>query len=128
MYKILVIDDDIQLLRLLRDVFEIEGWRVVTCDSAEACIDAIKVSTFDICIIDLHLPDADGNALIEKLHSTLNIPIIAISGFENTIDLAATSQIGADYHMKKPFEPDEIVIECKRLIQKHRAVAEVADT
>lgn len=128
MYKVLVIDDDIQLLRLLRDVFEIEGWRVVTCDTADASIDAIEESTFNICIIDLHLPDADGNALIEKLHSTLNIPIIAISGFENTIDLAATSQIGADYHMKKPFEPDEIVIECKRLIDKHQALNELADS
>ncbi len=126
MYKVLVIDDDIQLLRLLRDVFEIEGWRPITCDSAEACIDAVEENIFDICVVDLHLPDADGNALIERLHAKLNIPIIAISGFESTIDLAATSRIGANYHMQKPFQPDELVIECKRLIEKHQQGLETA--
>ena len=128
MNRILVVDDDAQLQRLLRDVFEIEGWKVVTCGSAETVIDALEVSSFDICVIDLHLPDADGNSLIEKLHATLNIPIIAISGIDSPIDLAATSQVGADYHMKKPFEPDELVIECKRLIEKYQSTAELVSS
>ena len=123
MYSILVIDDDEQLLRLIRDMFEIEGWNVQTCASNDAVEKAVKDGTYDLCIIDLHLPDGDGNCLIESLHDSLNVPVIAISGTENTIDLAATRQIGADYHMKKPFEPDELIIECRRLIEKHKAPA-----
>ena len=123
MYSILVIDDDEQLLRLIRDMFEIEGWSVQTCASNDAVEKAVKDATYDLCIIDLHLPDGDGNRLIESLHDSLNVPVIAISGTENTIDLAATRQIGADYHMKKPFEPDELIIECRRLIEKHKAPA-----
>lgn len=119
MYNILVIDDDEQLLRLLRDMFEIEGWTVQTCETADSAQKAVADDTFDLCIIDLHLPDGDGNSLIESLHDSLNVPVIAISGTESTIDLAATRQIGADYHMKKPFEPDELIIECRRLIEKY---------
>jgi len=119
MYNILVIDDDEQLLRLIRDMFEIEGWTVKTCATADAAQNAVKDGTYDLCIIDLHLPDGDGNSLIESMHASLHVPVIAISGTESTIDLAATSQIGADYHMKKPFEPDELIIECRRLIEKY---------
>ena len=119
MYSILVIDDDEQLLRLLRDMFEIEGWTVQTCDTADAAQQAVNDSSLDLCVIDLNLPDAHGNSLIESIHDSLNVPVIAISGTDSTIDLAATRQIGADYHMKKPFEPDELIIECRRLIEKY---------
>lgn len=125
MYSVLLVDDDLQLLKLIRDVFEIEGWTVTPCDCSESAKRAINNGSYDCCIVDLNLPDGDGNRLIERLHTDLNIPIIAISGLDHSLDLAATSQIGADYHLTKPFEPDELVIECSRLIEKHSKQAAI---
>lgn len=117
--KIFIVDDDGQLLSLLRDIFEIEGWHVeVACNITEAK-QHLKVVQPDCFVIDLKLPDGDGNQLIRYLRDNHQAPIVAISGItsgENTFNLPATSQVGADYYLSKPFEPDELIIECRRLM------------
>jgi DNA-binding response OmpR family regulator len=120
MYSVLIVDDDTQLLRLMRDVFEIEGWHVTVCSCAEKALIAIEAQSYDCCVVDLKLPDVEGHTLIQQLKATLNIPIIAISGLESGLDLVATKQTGAAYHLKKPFEPDELLIECRRLIEHNQ--------
>lgn len=69
-------------------------------------------------IIDLKLPDLDGNSLIKQINDSYSGPILAISGGSNNLSLVATKQIGADYNLSKPFEPDELIIECKRLMSE----------
>ncbi len=118
--KIFIIDDDSQILALLRDVFEIEGWNVVISSSVADAKEHLHTSDPDCFIVDLKLPDGDGNELIKYLKANHTAPIIAISGAfaaHDRLNLPATSQFGADYHLSKPFEPDELIIECKRLME-----------
>ena len=117
--QIFIVDDDGQILSLLRDVFEIEGWGVELAKNITEAKELLKNQSPDCFIIDLKLPDGDGNDLIHYLRDTQKKPIIAISGQttgNNSFNLPATSQIGADYYLSKPFEPDELIIECKRLM------------
>lgn len=117
--KIFIVDDDGQMLSLLRDILEIEGWQVVSAKSIADAKRQLSTVNPDCFIIDLKLPDGDGSELIQYLRTNHNVPIIAISGAVSGIDtfnLPATRQVGADYHMSKPFEPDELIIECKRLM------------
>lgn len=119
--NIFIVDDDGQMLSLLRDVFEIEGWQVTVAASISEAKECLESSTPDCFIIDLKLPDGDGSEFIRYLRSKYETPIMAISGAisgSDTFNLPATKQMGADYHMSKPFEPDELIIECKRLMKE----------
>lgn len=116
---ILIVDDDGQMLSLLRDVFEIEGWQVSLAGSIAEAKKQLELFAPDCFIIDLKLPDGDGNTLIQYLRDINQVPIIAISGVTrgvNTFNLPASGQVGADYYLSKPFEPEELIIECKRLM------------
>ena len=122
---IFIVDDDGQILSLLRDIFEIEGWSVTATSNITEAKAKLATSQPDCFIIDLKLPDGDGNELIQYLHSKHKAPIIAISGAttgHDAFNLPATVQMGADYHLSKPFEPDELIIECKRLIKVNRSL------
>ncbi|PCJ48161.1 MAG: hypothetical protein COA74_09860 [Gammaproteobacteria bacterium] len=124
--QIFIVDDDSQLLSLLRDIFEIEGWSVVLAKNitqAKELLESCKPNCF---VIDLKLPDGDGNEFIKYLRSKQKAPILAISGegqSEHNFALPATSQMGADYHLSKPFEPDELIIECRRLMNLDNTTA-----
>ena len=118
--QIFIVDDDRQMLSLLRDVFEIEGWRVTVAANISQAKEYLESSVPDCFVIDLKLPDGDGSEFIHYLNSRYETPIMAISGAisgSDTFNLPATKQMGADYHMSKPFEPDELIIECKRLME-----------
>ncbi|RLA04861.1 MAG: hypothetical protein DRQ47_02605 [Gammaproteobacteria bacterium] len=118
--QIFIVDDDGQLLSLLRDICEIEGWLVLAVSNVAEAKLLLEGNNPDCFIIDLKLPDGDGNELIKHLRDNHDAPILAISGADPTnksFSLQATSQIGADYHLKKPFQPDELIIECKRLMK-----------
>jgi len=117
---IFIIDDDDQLLSLLRDVIEIEGWAAITAKTVMIAKQKLTTNDVDCFIVDVKLPDGDGNELIAYLKEHYQAPIIAISGAfdaHSQLDLPATSQFGADYHLSKPFQPDELLIECKRLME-----------
>ena len=117
--QIFIVDDDNQLLSLLRDIFEIEGWSVVVAKNITEAKELLKSNQPDCFVIDLKLPDGDGNELIQYLRAKQEAPILAISGNAqglHNFTLPATSQMGADYHLSKPFEPDELIIECRRLM------------
>jgi len=117
--QIFIVDDDEQLLSLLRDIFEIEGWEVTKAPNIADAKLLLQSSKPDCFIIDLKLPDGDGNNLIQYLRETQNAPILAISGVtagRDSFNLPATTKSGADYYLSKPFEPDELIIECKRLM------------
>ncbi|MFT5522020.1 MAG: DNA-binding response OmpR family regulator [Enterobacterales bacterium] len=117
--QIFIVDDDKQLLSLLRDICEIEGWLVEVASNITQAKKLLETYQADCFVIDLKLPDGDGNDLIKHLRTCHSAPILAISGAGqdgHSFTLAATSQLGADYHLGKPFEPDELIIECRRLM------------
>ncbi|MCP3675896.1 MAG: response regulator, partial [Gammaproteobacteria bacterium] len=104
--QIFILDDDGQMLSLLRDIFEIEGWQVTVAASISQAKECLESSSPDCFIIDLKLPDGDGSEFIHYLRSKYEAPIMAISGAisgSDTFNLPATKQMGADYHMSKPF-------------------------
>jgi DNA-binding response OmpR family regulator len=117
--QIFIVDDDPQLLSLLRDICEIEGWLVEVAGNITQAKKLLETYKADCFVIDLKLPDGDGNDFIKHLRTYHSAPILAISGIGQDVHsftLAATSQLGADYHLGKPFEPDELIIECRRLM------------
>ena len=117
--QIFIVDDDKQIRSLLGYIFELEGWAVEVASNFAEARELLASSKADCFVVDLKLPDGDGNELIQHIRSCQEAPILAISGESvqnHSFELVASRQSGADYYLNKPFEPDELIIECKRLM------------
>ncbi len=109
MSRLLVVDDEPQLLRALRITLSARGHQVRTAaDGREALADAAAHPP-DVIILDLGLPDMDGLAVIEGLRGWTTAPIIVLSGRSGSSDKVHALDAGADDYVTKPFGIDELL-------------------
>jgi two-component system, OmpR family, phosphate regulon response regulator OmpR len=115
---LLVIDDDARLLDLLRRYLVESGFRVTTAgDAAEARLKLASIA-FDLLIVDVMMPGESGLALTESLRQTSAVPILLLTAMaepENRID---GLERGADDYVTKPFEPRELVLRIRNILQR----------
>jgi len=118
MKKILVVDDEPNLLTLLDDTFTEEGYEVITSSSSREAIAIVKDTVFDLLIVDLAMPEINGIALMERFHRWYpHLPVIIITG-HGTIPLAVEAiQKGAYDFITKPFDLDVICTTVKRALE-----------
>ena len=107
--RILVVDDEHQILRALRVILRDAGFEAVPADSAEEALDLAAVQTPDAAIVDLVLPDLDGVELCRRLREWSEIPIILLSAVGDEDAKVRALAAGADDYITKPFGPRELV-------------------
>lgn len=109
MYKILVADDEPQIVELLQIYLEMQGYKVVgACDGTRA-LELWKQDKFDMVLTDIMMPQMDGYNLVEKIRRESNIPILFLTAKTDLVDRVKGLQIGADDYILKPFDPLEVV-------------------
>jgi two-component system, OmpR family, alkaline phosphatase synthesis response regulator PhoP len=116
--KILVVDDEEDILELLKYNLEREGYQVYVADKGETALKTAKAEIPDLIVLDLMLPGIDGLEVTRTLKSwdkTKNIPIIMLSAKGDESDIVSGLELGADDYVTKPFSP-------KILIARMRAV------
>jgi DNA-binding response OmpR family regulator len=125
MYKILVIDDEKNILDLISINLNISGYEVDTAiDGAEGLAKA-KRDNYDAFIIDVMMPKLDGYKVCEQLRSNPNtreIPIIMLTAKDSLQDKVKGFDIGADDYLTKPFEPQELLVRLKSLLRRSKKV------
>lgn len=108
--RILVVDDELQILTFLEDLFRTEGWEVQTADSGSAGIDRLEQNRFDIVLTDLKMPGTDGIEVLrtaKKLQS--DAEVIMMTGY-GTVDSAIEAmRAGAFHYLAKPFKAEEVL-------------------
>jgi DNA-binding NtrC family response regulator len=108
--KILIIDDELQILTFLDDLFRTEGWEVHTADSGPSGIDILEQNRFDIVLTDLKMPGFDGIEVLrtaKKLQS--DTEVIMMTGY-GTVDTAIEAmRAGAFHYLAKPFKAEEVL-------------------
>lgn len=107
--RILVVDDEHQILRALRVILRDAGFEAVPADSAEEALDLAAVQTPDAAIVDLVLPDLDGVELCRRLREWSDMPIILLSAVGDEDAKVRALAAGADDYITKPFGPRELV-------------------
>jgi DNA-binding response OmpR family regulator len=115
MKRIMIIDDDLELLSVLREIFVHEGFKVVTYQDKNS-IKGVIISEPDIILLDERLHDGLGHEFCAQIKAnplTCHIPVILVSGHENLCEL--TQLCGADGYLEKPFDLDVAV----RMVYKH---------
>jgi DNA-binding response OmpR family regulator len=118
--KILVVDDDIKILELIFDAFEV-AWPEAIIFKANSGLEALKLLTTedpDIILLDLGLPDISGFDVAKKIRQTHNTPIIIITAREEETDIVKALNLGADEYLVKPFGQMELVARIKALTRR----------
>lgn len=112
MPRVLVVDDDPQVLRLLRVNFELEGYDVMTATNGEEALDLVGRDSPDAVICDVMMPGIDGLEVVRRLRAdpaTVALPLVVVSAKAQRSDVAAGLQLGADAYVTKPFDPAELL-------------------
>jgi two-component system KDP operon response regulator KdpE len=107
--RVLVCDDEPQILRALRVILRDAGFEAVPAETAEEALDLVAVRPPDAAIIDLVLPDMDGVELCARLREWTEIPIILLSAVGDEDAKVRALAAGADDYITKPFGPRELV-------------------
>jgi two-component system KDP operon response regulator KdpE len=107
--RILVCDDEPQILRALRVVLTDAGFEVMTAASADEALDVAAVRPPQAAIIDLVLPDRDGVEVTRSLREWTDMPIVVLSAVPDEAEKVRALNAGADDYVTKPFGPEELV-------------------
>jgi two-component system, OmpR family, KDP operon response regulator KdpE len=122
--KVLVCDDEPQILRALRVVLREAGFAVVPADSGEEALDRASVEPPDAAIIDLVLPDIDGVEVTRRLREWTQAPIIVLSAVGDEEEKVRALEAGADDYVTKPFGSRELVARLSAALRRAGAEPE----
>ncbi|UCE81641.1 MAG: response regulator [Deltaproteobacteria bacterium] len=116
--KVLVVDDELEIRDLLREVLKQEGYEVLLASAGEEAIELAKRETPHVILLDVRMPGIDGVEVCKRLKTepkTQYIPIIMITGYdENKI---AAIEVGADDFVNKPIDLVELVVRVKSILR-----------
>lgn len=121
--KILIADDDPQLVRALRITLAAHGYDVVAAPDGQAAIALAAKEHPDIVMVDLGMPRLDGVRVIEALRGWTAVPIIVVSGRTGSADKVEALDAGADDYVTKPFQIDELLARLRALSRRTAASA-----
>ncbi|HEX7483337.1 MAG TPA: response regulator [Candidatus Bathyarchaeia archaeon] len=117
--RILVVDDDVTILRVFKNILEKEGYIVETVNTGKAAVERIKKEKFNVCLIDVKLPDMDGTELLLKLVNKPETIKIIVTGFSSDEVGKKAADYGADDFLVKPVKPEELIATVReRLVTK----------
>ena len=126
MDKVLIVDDDASVSRMLYKVLKSNGLEAVTADSGEAAMRLLAKQDFSLMLLDINLGGMDGFEVINKIRGGgMKLPIIIVSGRKEDYDTLYGLDIGADDYITKPFNPVTLAAKVKALIRRsHGSLAE----
>jgi two-component system, OmpR family, KDP operon response regulator KdpE len=118
--RVLVVDDDPQILRALRTNLAARGYQVQTAPDGEGALDAFARQRPDLIVLDLGLPGMDGLEVIRRVREQTQTPIVVLSAREAEPDKVRALDLGADDYLTKPFGVDELLARL-RVALRHAA-------
>jgi two-component system KDP operon response regulator KdpE len=120
MSRIVVVDDEVQILRALRRALVARGHEVVTAVDGEDAIAEIEAAPPDLVILDLNLPGIDGMEVCRRLRTWTNVPILILSVREDEAAKVRALDLGADDYLTKPFGVEELLARVRALLRRTR--------
>lgn len=126
--KILVVEDDEDINKILRRFLEREKYEVVSAFSGTEARLQLHMSTFDLVILDLMLPGISGEELIKEIRGNAQLPILVISAKSALTDKVNALKTGADDYMIKPFERDEVIARVDAILRRSRRFSAKSST
>lgn len=118
MPHILIVDDDREILDLLKSYLESNGYSVATAADAALARKALARQPADLVVLDVMMPNESGLDFCRSLRQTSNIPVIMLTALGETVDRIVGLEVGADDYLPKPFDPRELVSRIRAVLRR----------
>jgi two-component system, OmpR family, response regulator len=123
--RILVVDDEINIVKLIKTILEKEGYEVVTALDGERALDIYYDGHVDMIICDEMMPRVSGNEMIREIRSeNKNIPIIMVTAKGSIEDKSLSFELGVDDYLVKPIDTKELIIRVKAIFRRLKIVTD----
>lgn len=125
--RLLLIDDDPNLILLVKDYLEFRGYEVVTAENGREALEVLEQELPDMIICDVMMPEMDGYSFVRHLREDARtnwIPVLFLSAKGQTQDKVKGLTTGADVYMVKPFEPEELVAQVESSLKQATRIAD----
>ena len=116
--KILLVDDEPEILEICRDYLKASGYDVVTASDGKLAVSSARREKPDLIVLDLMLPEMDGLDVCRAIRRESDVPIIMLTARVEEIDKLIGLEIGADDYMTKPFSPRELVARVRVVLRR----------
>jgi two-component system KDP operon response regulator KdpE len=125
--RILIVEDDAHIRRLLRVAIERSGYAVTEAATAREALTAADIDKPEVVLLDLGLPDRDGLELIQLFRARIGATVIVVSARGETAEKVAALDLGADDYLTKPFDTEELLARVRTAL-RHRVAGETGQT
>lgn len=119
--RLMLVDDDPNLVLLVRDYLEFRGYDVITAENGRVALETLEQELPDLMICDIMMPEMDGYTLVQKIREdprTRWIPVLYLSAKGQSQDKVKGLNTGADVYIVKPFEPEELVAQVESCLRQ----------
>ena len=125
--KVLIAEDDSSVRKAVQRVLELENYQVTAVNDGKAALEALTQSHFDLAVLDVMMPFADGLTVCkEARHRGIDLPILLLTARVEIGDRVAGLDAGADDYLVKPFVVDELLARCRALLRRSAATSSTA--
>jgi two-component system, OmpR family, KDP operon response regulator KdpE len=124
--KILIVDDEVQIRRLLRLTLEAGSYKVLEAETGQLGLHEAAVNPPDGIVLDLGLPDMDGTAFLRRLREWSKVPVLVLSVRAGEDEKIAALDVGADDYLTKPFGGRELLARLRAILRRTQSTSEPA--
>ena len=117
---VLVVDDEVRILRILQRVLELEGYQVVTAQNGKAALNVFDKETPELVLLDVMMPDVNGYTVCQQIREFSQIPIIMVTAKDSDEEIVQGLNAGADDYVTKPFSASELVARVRAVLRRSR--------
>src|SRR5579883_706947 len=118
--RVLLIDDDSDLCKMMNEYFARLGHRLVWASNGRDGLDLATREEFDVVLLDVMLPIANGFSVLQQLRRRKDVPVVMLTARSHRDDRIAGLNEGADDYITKPFDPDEVVARIRAVLRRAR--------
>lgn len=115
--KLLLVDDDIEIVMLLKELLELEGFNIEVAHSGKEALDKFN-NTIDLVLLDVMMPDFNGYSILTELRKKYTVPIILLTAKDNELDKIIGLELGADDYIIKPFNDRELIARIRATLRR----------
>lgn len=125
-YKLLLVDDEKEILDILKTVLTIEGFNnIFTATTGSEAIEIFKAKSPDIVLLDIMLPDISGLDVFKEIHKLSDVPVLFISAKSEEVDRLLGFALGADDYITKPFSAREVAFRIKARLKSFNKITSI---
>ena len=121
---ILIVDDDVELVTLLVDYLQLEGFAPVAAHNGTEALELLSRQEFEIVVLDVMMPGMSGVEVLKRIREKSQLPVLMLTAKGDPVDRIIGLELGADDYLVKPFSPRELVARVRALLRRVHADSE----